>query len=138
MTLDDPEVADEVRRAVEAYETALMTNAVEALDAFFWDSPLTVRYGVAESLHGFAEIAAFRRERGGGSPPRARERTQIITLSHDAAVAHVEFTRLDTGRRGRQSQVWIRTPEGWKVISAHVSLLQDGADQRSPDAAPKS
>ena len=89
-----------------------------------------MRLGVAESLWGFAEIAAFRQGRAGGSPPRTRLRTQITTFGTDFAVAHVEFRRDDTGRIGRQSQTWIRTADGWKVASAHVSLMQGGSDQR--------
>lgn len=130
MIIDDPQVLAEVRAAVEAYETALMTNDVAALDAVFWDAPQTVRYGVAENLYGFDAIAAFRLARGGGSPPRRVLRTEVTALGADVAVAHVEFLRTDTGRDGRQTQTWARTPEGWRIVSAHVSLRQDGADQR--------
>jgi hypothetical protein len=130
MTIDDPEVLAEVRAAVDAYETALMTNDVEALDGAFWAAPQTVRYGVAENLYGFDEIAAFRVGRAGGSPPRERLRTEIVALGRDVAVANVEFVRTDTGRNGRQSQTWLRTAQGWKVVAAHVSLRQGGADQR--------
>ncbi len=131
MTINDPEILAQVRLAVDAYEVALMTNDVEALDGFFWRSPHTVRYGVAENLYGFDEIAAFRLSRGGGSPARERIRTEIVTLGPDVAVANVEFVRTDTGRNGRQSQTWLRTPDGWKVVSAHVSLRQAGTDQRT-------
>jgi len=130
ITADDA-VAAEVRRALDAYEASLMSNDVAALDSFFFVSPHTVRYGVSENLYGFDEIAAFRRVRSGGSPPRARIRTEVIALGPDAAVAHVEFVRSDTGRNGRQTQTWIRTAAGWRIISAHVSLRQDSADQRS-------
>ena len=120
----------EVRAAVDAYETALMANDVEALDGAFWNSPHTVRLGVAENLWSFQEIADFRLARAGGSPPRTRLRTEITTFDADFAVANVEFRRDDTGKIGRQSQTWIRTAAGWKVASAHVSLMQGGADQR--------
>jgi len=132
MTIDDPEALAEVTAAVEAYERALMDNDLAALDAFFWDSPLTVRYGVAENLYGFDAIAAFRAGRSGGSPPRVRQRTQITTFGADLAVANVEFLRDGAPLAGRQSQTWIRTPRGWKVCAAHVSLLREGADERSP------
>jgi hypothetical protein len=133
MILNDPAVLAEVTAAVDAYEMALMDNDVEALDAFFWHSPLTVRFGVAENLYGFEAIAAFRVGRSGGSPKRARLRTEIVAFGADLAVANVEFRRLDAqGRLGRQSQTWVRTPDGWKVCAAHVSLLQEGADQRLP------
>ena len=131
MSINDPETLAQLRLAVDAYEVALMTNDVEALDAFFWRSPHTVRYGVAENLYGFDEIAAFRIGRSGGSPARERVRTEIVTLGPDVAVANVEFVRTDTGRNGRQSQTWLRTADGWKVVSAHVSLRQAGADQRT-------
>lgn len=128
--VNDPEVLAEVTAAVDAYETALMTNDVEALDGFFRDAPQTVRYGVAENLYGFEAIAAFRIGRSGGSPQRSRLRTEITTFGRDFAVANVEFLRDGAKRTGRQSQAWIRTEEGWKIVAAHVSLLQDGVDQR--------
>ena len=129
MTVNDPIVVAEVTAAVDAYEQALMENDVDALDGFFWNSPLTVRYGVAENLYGFEAIADFRVGRSGGSPRRERLRTEVVALGADVAVANVEFRR-EGGRLGRQSQTWVRTPDGWKVVSAHVSLLQNGADQR--------
>jgi len=128
--MHDDAVVAQVREAVDAYETALMANDLAALDDFFHVSPLTIRYGVAENLYGFDEIAAFRLGRSGGSPARERLRTEIVAIGPNAAVANVEFTRTGTGRNGRQTQTWIRTPEGWKIIAAHVSLRQDQADQR--------
>lgn len=130
MIVNDPTVLSEVTDAVDAYEAALMSNDVAALDGAFWNSAHTVRLGVAENLWSFAEIAAFRVGRAGGSPPRTRLRTEITTFGSDFAVANVEFRRDDTGKIGRQSQTWIRTADGWKVASAHVSLMQGGADQR--------
>ena len=130
MTVNEPDVLAEVTAAVDAYETALMTNDVAALDGFFRDAPETVRYGVAENLYGFAQIAAFRIGRAGGSPPRSRLRTEITTFGRDFAVANVEFLREGAKRPGRQSQAWVRTENGWKIVSAHVSLLQEGVDQR--------
>lgn len=130
MILNDPTVLAEVTAAVDAYETALMDNDVEALDGAFWASPHTVRLGVTENLYGFDEIAAFRVGRAGGSPPRTRLRTEITTFGADFAIANVAFQRDGSDKTGRQSQTWIRTAEGWKVASAHVSILQAGADQR--------
>lgn len=130
MIVNDPAVLAEVTALVDAYEAALMSNDVEALDGAFWNSAHTVRLGVAENLWGFAEIAAFRVGRAGGSPPRTRLRTEVTTFGSDFAVANVEFRRDDTGKIGRQSQTWIRTEDGWKVASAHVSIMQGGADQR--------
>lgn len=130
MIVNDPAVLAQVTALVDAYEAALMSNDVAALDGAFWNSAHTVRLGVAENLWGFAEIAAFRIGRTGGSPPRTRLRTEVTTFGADFAVANVEFRRDDTGKIGRQSQTWIRTDDGWKVASAHVSLMQGGADQR--------
>ena len=130
MIINDQAVLDEVHAAVSAYETALNTNDLDALDAFLWDAPQTVRLGVSENLYGFEAIANFRKGRVGGSPPRTRTRTEILALGKDVAVAHVEFLRQDSGRTGRQSQTWIRTDKGWRVASAHVSLLQCAPDQR--------
>ena len=130
ITINEPEVLAQVTAAVDAYEAALMTNDVEALDGFFLDAPETVRYGVAENLYGFEAIAAFRIGRSGGSPQRSRLRTEITTFGRDFAVANVEFLREGAKRPGRQSQAWIRTQTGWKIVSAHVSFLQDGVDQR--------
>lgn len=130
MIVNEPDVLAQVTAAVDAYEIALMTNDVEALDAFFRDAPETVRYGVAENLYGFEAIAAFRIGRAGGSPQRSRLRTEITTFGRDVAIANVEFLREGAKRPGRQSQTWILTQNGWKIVSAHVSLLQDGVDQR--------
>ena len=130
MIVNDPTVLAEVIALVDAYEAALMTNDVAALDGAFWASPHTVRLGVAENLWGFDEIAAFRLGRAGGSPPRTRLRTEVTTFGADFAIANVEFRRDDTGKIGRQSQTWVRTADGWKVACAHVSLMQGGSDQR--------
>ncbi|AZS20532.1 MULTISPECIES: oxalurate catabolism protein HpxZ [unclassified Caulobacter] len=130
MIVNDLAVLAEVTALVDAYEVALMSNDVAALDGAFWASPHTVRLGVAENLWGFDEIAAFRVGRAGGSPPRTRLRTEVTTFGADFAIANVEFRREDTGKIGRQSQTWVRTADGWKVVCAHVSLMQGGSDQR--------
>jgi ketosteroid isomerase-like protein len=130
MIINDPETLTAVRAAVDAYEAALMANDVEGLDGMFWNAPQTVRYGVAENLYGFEAIAAFRIGRAGGSPQRARLKTEITTFGRDFAVANVEFLRTGAKQPGRQSQTWIRLDQGWKVVSAHVSLLAEGLDQR--------
>jgi len=130
MIVNAPDILAEVTAAVDAYETALMTNDVEALDGLFRDAPETIRYGVAENLYGFEAIAAFRIGRAGGSPQRSCLRTEITTFGRDFAIANVEFLREGAKRPGRQSQTWVRTEKGWKIVSAHVSLLQDGVDQR--------
>jgi hypothetical protein len=134
MNINDPDILAELRAAADAYEDALMSNDVEALDGFFWDSSHTVRYGVAENLYGFEAIAAFRVGRAGGSPTRDRLRVEILAIGRDFGVVNTEFRRHGAERAGRQSQTWIRTDAGWKVCAAHVSLLQAGADQRLPGA----
>jgi hypothetical protein len=125
MIIDHPATHAEVSSAFAAYETALMTNDVDALDAFFWNSPLALRFGVGESLFGYDAIAAFRASRG-GSPQRVLQSTQITCFNDSYAVATTEFKREGESRIGRQSQVWVKFPEhGWRIVSAHVSLVAD-------------
>lgn len=122
--IDDPGVVAEVRAAFDAYETALQTNDVAVLDATFSERPQTIRYGIAENLHGHAEIAAFRAARPAVGLTRRTERTVITAYGRDIAVASTLFHR-DTapGKVGRQMQTWVRLPEGWRVVAAHVSLI---------------
>jgi len=125
MMIDDPVTKAEVEARFAAYETALMTNDVAALDNFFWPSPLALRFGAGESLFGFDAIAAFRAARG-GSPQRTLRNTQITTFGPDHAVATTEFLRAGEPRIGRQTQVWVKFPDtGWRIVSAHVSLVAE-------------
>ncbi|WP_371184702.1 oxalurate catabolism protein HpxZ [Xanthomonas sacchari] len=126
MILNAPEVLAEVQAAFAAYERALMDDDVAALDRLFHDAPTTVRYGVGEALYGADAIRAFRRGRG-GSPQRQLLRVQIVAYGRDFATADAEFQRRGSPRRGRQSQSWVRFADGWKVVSAHVSLQGDHA-----------
>ena len=127
-----PAVKAEVERAFAEYEAALTTNDVATLDRLFHDSPETLRYGVGEHLHGYAEIAAFRAARAPFNLERTLERTQITTYGHDMGIAWTLFRRESlVGKIGRQSQVWLRTPDGWRVIAAHVSIIADPS-QRDP------
>jgi hypothetical protein len=124
MDIDIPEVKAEVEAAFAAYEKALTTNDVETLDRLFLNSPRTIRYGVGENLHGYAEIAAFRAGRSPAGLERTLERTTITTYGRDMATAWTLFRRPSLeGKIGRQSQVWMRTTEGWRVVAAHVSLM---------------
>lgn len=117
-------VLREVRAAFDRYETALVNNDVAILDELFWDSPYTLRYGRNENLYGYEAIAAFRATRPAPTgPPRQLINTIITTYGHDFACANTEF--LQGGLHGRQSQTWARMPEGWRVVSAHVSVLPD-------------
>ena len=121
MIVNDPQVIAQVRAAFDAYERALMADDLPAMDALFHPAPGTVRYGVGEVLYGIDEIRAFRNGRG-GSPQRRLARVEIATYGDDFATANAEFFRAGSERRGRQSQSWVRFADGWKVVSAHVSL----------------
>ncbi len=118
-----PEVMAEVEAAFAAYERALVGNDIEGLNALFWDSPLTLRYGIRELLYSHAEIAKFRRERGPLDMRRTLRNTRITTFGRDFATANTEYIPHGSDRLGRQSQTWVRTDAGWKIVSAHVSLL---------------
>ena len=124
MDIDLPEVVAEVREAFERYEKALVTNDVATLDTLFSKDERTIRYGVGENLYGHKEVAAFR----AGRPPinlmRTRARTVITTYGRDFAVASTLFHRDSLiGKVGRQMQSWVRFGEGWKVVAAHVSIV---------------
>jgi hypothetical protein len=123
MTINDPEILAEITQIFACYEKALAENDTAALDGLFRDAPETVRYGVGENLYGAAEIAAFRQNRVGGSPPREVLRTAIATYGSDFATTNIEFRRIGGDVIGRQSQSWIRTNEGWRIVSAHISLM---------------
>ncbi len=121
MLIDDPDTRAEVEAAFYAYERALMSDDIAAMDDLFRHAAQTVRYGVGEVLYGIDEIRAFRKGRG-GSPQRTLGRVEIATYGRDFATANAEFFREGATRRGRQSQAWVRFADGWKVVSAHVSL----------------
>ena len=118
-----PEVVAEVTAAFDRYEDALVNNKVEVLDELFWNSPHTLRFGATENLYGYAEIRAFRAARPAQGLAREILRTVITTYGLDFATANVEFRRDGSTRTGRQSQTWMRTAQGWRVVAAHVSLL---------------
>ncbi|MGX1099066.1 oxalurate catabolism protein HpxZ [Amorphus sp. MBR-141] len=123
MEINLPDVKAEVEAAFARYETALVTNDVGVLDALFWDSPHTIRYGAGENLYGYDEIRAFRAGRSSKNLDRTLRRTAITTYGRDMATAMTLFEREGTNGTGRQSQTWMRTPDGWKVIAAHVSVI---------------
>ena len=124
MQINQPEIVDEVQAVFARYEDALVNNRVEVLDELFWTSPLTVRYGAAENLYGIDEIRAFRQARPSAGLARTLRRTVITTYGRDHATAMTEFFRDGTTRTGRQSQTWVRMPEGWRVVAAHVSVVE--------------
>lgn len=121
MTIDDPALLAEVTRAFYDYERALMADDIPAMDELFHDAPTTNRHGVAEVLYGIEDIRAFRKGRG-GSPQRRLGRVAITVYGDGFATADAEFFRENSDRRGRQTQSWVKFPDGWKVVSAHVSL----------------
>ena len=126
MDINIAEVKAEVEAAFAEYEKALISNDVETLDRLFLDSPNTIRYGATENLYGYAEIAAFRAGRPSAGLERSLERTVITTYGRDMATAWTMFRRPSLpGKIGRQSQVWARTPEGWRVVAAHVSVIAE-------------
>jgi len=126
MEIDLPEVVAEVKAAFDAYETALTGNDVAALDAVFHDAPQTIRYGIGENLYGYGAIAGFRAARSPVGLARTISRTVITTYGRDFAVASTLFHRTTTpGKVGRQMQTWARFPEGWRVVAAHVSLIDE-------------
>jgi len=125
MEIDLPEVMAEVRQAYERYEQALVTNDVATLDILFHKDERTIRYGIAENLYGHKEVAAFRVARSPMNLMRTRTRTLITTYGRDFAVASTLFHRDSLpGKVGRQMQTWVRFPEGWRVVAAHVSIIE--------------
>jgi hypothetical protein len=129
MEIDVPEVVADVRRQFERYEQALVANDVAMLDAMFRDDPRTIRYGGGENLYGYAEIKAFRAARSAAGLARTISRTVITTYGRDFATASTLFRRAGTpGKVGRQMQTWVRFPEGWRVVAAHVSAIDEPAD----------
>ena len=126
MEIDLPDVVAEVRQAFERYERALVSNDVATLDALFRDDPRTVRYGAGENLYGYDEIKAFRAARSPAGLARTLSRTVITTFGRDFAVASTLFHRANaSGKVGRQTQTWVRFPEGWRVVAGHVSAIDE-------------
>ena len=123
MKINDPKAVAEMNEAFDRYEKALVTNDVATLDALFWNDASTVRYGVGENLYGYDAIKAFRAARSPLNLARKLEKSQITTYGSDFATANTLFVRDGGTKLGRQSQTWMRTSDGWKVVSAHVSLI---------------
>lgn len=125
MTINDPEVIAELQALYPQYEQALVSNDVDKLMTLFWAGPQVMRFGVTENLYGPEELEAFRRARPAANLARTVKRLDIVSFGHDFASITLEFERAAGERvvRGRQSQVWVRMPEGWRIVQAHVSLL---------------
>ncbi len=124
-----PDVLDELRSLYPQYETALVNNDVSTLVSMFWASPHVMRFGASENLYGQNEIEAFRKARPGAHLARTITRLEIVSFGRDFASITVEFDRGagSSTLRGRQSQVWVRLSEGWRIVSAHVSFLPPDA-----------
>ena len=129
MQIDLPDVLAEVTAQFERYEKALVANDVAVLDELFHDDARTLRYGIGENLYGYGAITAFRAARSPVGLMRRTAKTVITTYGRDTAVASTLFYR-DTlvGRVGRQMQTWVRFPEGWKIVAAHVSIIDEPKD----------
>ncbi len=123
MIINDPEVVAELQALYPLYEQALMTNDVENLVAMFWADPQVMRFGATENLYGPEELEAFRKSRPAAGLARTITRLDIVSFGHDFGSITLEFERTTGKVRGRQSQVWVRFAEGWRIVQAHVSLL---------------
>jgi hypothetical protein len=130
MQIDLPDVVAEVSAAFERYEQALVTNDIATLNALFHDDARTIRYGIAENLYGHEQIRGFRAARSPVGLARTRSRTVITAYGRDCAMASTLFHRATMpGRVGRQMQTWVRMPEGWRIVAAHVSVIDAPAAQ---------
>ncbi|HUC49825.1 MAG TPA: oxalurate catabolism protein HpxZ [Xanthobacteraceae bacterium] len=126
MDIDLPDVVAEVKAAFDRYEKALVSNDVATLDALFHDDPRTIRYGGTENLYGYGEIKSFRAARSPAGLTRTLSKTVISTYGRDFAVASTLFHRPSMpGKIGRQMQTWVRFPQGWRVVAAHVSAIDE-------------
>ena len=132
MIVNDPATLAEVTTMFERYEIALLENDIEMLGRLFWQSELTLRYGVGENLYGYDAIMAFRAARSPMGLMRKTDRTVITTYGRDAAVASTLFYRdALPGRVGRQMQTWVRFAEGWRIVAAHVSIIDEPENKKT-------
>jgi hypothetical protein len=134
MDINTPSAVAQLTAAFEAYELAFIANDVETLTALFWDSDRTIRFGGGENLFGAAEIAAFRQGRGAADLDRDLARTVITTFGDDFGTASTLFRRRSTGKTGRQMQSWVRLDGRWRIVAAHVSLLDFPFPETEPPA----
>jgi hypothetical protein len=132
MDVDLPDVLAEVTEQFARYEAALVSNDIAVLDELFRPDKRTLRYGVGENLYGHDEIMAFRAARSPIGLGRKTARTLITTYGRDTAVASTLFYRESLpGKVGRQMQTWIRFPEGWRIVAAHVSTIDEPRDPKA-------
>ncbi|HEX9465630.1 MAG TPA: oxalurate catabolism protein HpxZ [Alphaproteobacteria bacterium] len=121
MDINLPEIVAEVTAAFMRYQRAVDTNDADTMNELFWNSSFTVRYGPNGTLRGHAAIAAFRNARSGAGVARTLKDTVITTFGRDFAATNTETRRPGSSAVGRQSQSWVRTPDGWRIAAAHVS-----------------
>lgn len=121
--IDSAPVLQELQACFDAYEAAFMANDVKALNAFFWEDPRTTRYGIQDRQWGHDELVAYRTATPAPNFTRRLEHLRLHAYGPDHAVAQVEFVRSDTALRGFQTQTWVRFPQGWRIVSAHVSMI---------------
>jgi hypothetical protein len=121
MEINNPQTLMELTRQFDRYQKAIDDNDIAVLNELFWNSTHTIRYGIGENLYGHAEIASYRGSRDPKSVARVVGKSVITSYGRDAATTNIEFAR--AGRKGRQSQAWIRMPEGWRIVAAHVSYM---------------
>ncbi len=126
MVINDPNVVREIEAQFANYDRALASNDVAALNGFFFDSPLTVRYGNRENLYGYSEIQAFRAAVSSGVSPK-RERTVVTSYGNDFATVSTLSRAPQAGKIGRTMQTWVRFPQGWRIVAAHVSTIDEPA-----------
>jgi hypothetical protein len=132
MDVDLPDVLAEVTAQFARYEKALVSNDIAVLDELFCSDQRTLRYGVGENLYGYQEIMAFRAARSPIGLGRTTARTLITSYGRDTAVASTLFYRQQLpGKVGRQMQTWVRFPEGWRIVAAHVSIINEPPDQKT-------
>jgi ketosteroid isomerase-like protein len=121
MEINHPQALAEVSEAFQRYQDAIISNDVAVLNELFWDDPLTLRYGAGENLYGHAAIAGYRSARDPATLAREETKRVVTTYGRDYATTNIEFTR--HGKHGRQSQTWVKMPEGWRIVAAHVSMM---------------
>ena len=123
MEINNPGVLAEITAQFNRYQQAIIDNDIAVLNELFWHDALTIRYGTGENLYGHQEIAAYRGARDPKSVLRVVGKSIVTSYGHDAATTNIEFSR--AGRNGRQSQAWIRMPQGWRIVAAHVSYRDE-------------
>ena len=123
MEINNPQVLAEVNESFQRYQDAILSNDIAVLNELFWNNELTLRYGTGENLYGHAAIAGYRSARNPASVARVETKRVVTTYGRDYATTNIEFER--QGKLGRQSQAWVRMPEGWRIVAAHVSYMEE-------------